>query len=87
MEDQARPCRDSVDVNPRAAEELRQMESSSRSVVPILEYGTFDDGPYHIGKGDCTHYCQPGVPDLTALRLLRAVAGLSEQHREAATPK
>ena len=31
----------------------------------------------HIDAGDCTHYCQPGIPGIWASLLIQAVAGQS----------
>ena len=36
-----------------------------------------DKGGSHVGYPDCSHYCQPGPPDLVAVRLATAVAELT----------
>ena len=30
-------------------------------------------GHFHVGNGDCSHYCLPGVPDLTAHSLIEMI--------------
>ena len=36
----------------------------------------------HVDHGDCTHYCQPGVPDLWARTLVKILGGGKHSHRD-----
>ncbi|CAB9504453.1 expressed unknown protein [Seminavis robusta] len=69
-------CRDAVPKNPRLEME-RKVLLGNTNIPLFLEFEDLEWGWFHVGNGDCSHYCQPGVPDLVALRLLRALAGLA----------
>jgi len=45
----------------------------NESVNSIIPYDDTNLGDMHIGVGDCTHYCQPGLPDIVAEKILQAV--------------
>ena len=59
--------------NLRKAVELTQLQEG-HNVNIVIDTTDEDFGNHHIGVGDradCTHYCQPGVPDLTAHMFLK----------------
>lgn len=66
-------CLDKIDSNPRAQVER---EIVTGHVDQLIDYDDVEMGAFHIGGEDCTHYCMPGPPDLTAARLFQAVQQL-----------
>ena len=65
-------CRKSIPVNPRRQEEIQEFQDSDFDLLIHVEDES--KGQYHIGGGDCTHHCMPGVPDVTAGYLLDELA-------------
>ena len=41
-----------------------------KNVNGIINFNDTNLGDMHIGNGDCTHYCQPGLPDIIAEELM-----------------
>ena len=69
MDAEKRKCIDRVAYNPRAELEKRMLKPGV-NVDAMLDYDDLKLGALHIQKGDCLHYCMPGVVDLVAARLL-----------------
>ena len=68
-------CQPSIPSNPRLESELSVLREGV-NVDRILRVDDLDAGALHVGAydgSDCTHYCMPGVPDVTAHRLLELV--------------
>ena len=68
-------CQPSIPSNPRLESELSVLREGV-NVDRILRVDDLDAGALHVGAYDgvdCTHYCMPGVPDVTAHRLLELV--------------
>ena len=68
-------CQPSIPSNPRLESELSVLREGV-NVNRILRVDDLDAGALHVGAydgSDCTHYCMPGVPDVTAHRLLELV--------------
>lgn len=66
-------CTSNVTVNPRRAQEEKLFEVGVHVDYMFHPYDEAS-GAYHVGGKDCTHYCMPGIPDLTAMRLVRELA-------------
>mmetsp|Transcript_4507 Transcript_4507/g.4525 ORF Transcript_4507/g.4525 Transcript_4507/m.4525 type:complete len:223 (-) Transcript_4507:449-1117(-) len=66
-------CVASLNSSIRRDVELTILQAGT-NVHQILVVDDLDKGGMHIGKDDCTHYCMPGVPDITASRLLKLLA-------------
>mmetsp|Transcript_1752 Transcript_1752/g.1971 ORF Transcript_1752/g.1971 Transcript_1752/m.1971 type:complete len:371 (+) Transcript_1752:75-1187(+) len=66
-------CVASLNSSIRRDAELTILQAGT-NVHQILVVDDLDKGGMHIGKDDCTHYCMPGVPDITASRLLKLLA-------------
>ena len=69
MDDESNKCVSQVPYNPRARVEKRVLKPGV-NVDVLLDYDDLELGNLHVHKGDCTHYCMPGAPDLIAARLL-----------------
>ena len=69
MDDESSKCVAQVPYNPRARIEKRVLKPGV-NVDILLDYDDLELGNLHVHKGDCTHYCMPGAPDLIAARLL-----------------
>lgn len=69
MDDESSKCVAQVPYNPRARIEMRVLKPGV-NVDVLLDYDDLELGNLHVHKGDCTHYCMPGAPDLIAARLL-----------------
>ena len=68
-------CQPSIPSNPRLESELSVLREGV-NVNRILRVDDLDAGALHVGAydgSDCTHYRMPGVPDVTAHRLLELV--------------
>jgi molybdopterin-biosynthesis enzyme MoeA-like protein len=63
-------CQPTVKANRRMDEERHSLHETVH-VDRFLNYDTIDTGDFHIGGGDCTHYCMPGPPDVTAEKLVQ----------------
>ena len=83
-----KPCRTEVPTNHRRNAEIPALldnEDGNQTAVVVnklIDYGSVDltMGDLHVGMGDCTHYCQPGPPDLVAFRILQALAFVDDKH-------
>ena len=51
----------------------RHFLTPGANVDAIVDYDDADLGMMHIARGDCSHYCMPGVPDIVAARLLNSI--------------
>jgi hypothetical protein len=57
-----------------AERELLAHFKGKNQIMTLLD--AHDLGGLHVGNGDCTHYCQPGVPDVMAKKLFEDIAKL-----------
>lgn len=65
-------CSNATDVNPRREKEKGMLANAVDLIIDDEDDLTL--GFTHVDlKFDCTHYCMPGVPDMSALRLVQRV--------------
>jgi hypothetical protein len=66
-------CLKSVDIDPRRSIELEKLKSGKHvhAILDAIDMKSL--GQLHIGQGDCTHYCMPGIPDISAHQLLNLI--------------
>ncbi len=75
--DAVEPCLKSIDIDPRREIE-RELLQSGKHIDSILDAIDMKElGDLHIGRGDCTHYCMPGIPDISAYSLVHILNKLS----------
>ena len=72
-------CLNSVERNIRNELENKYIKINE-SVNSIISYNDTYLGYLHIGRGDCTHYCQQGLPDIVAENLFKEISTLLLQH-------
>uniref|UniRef100_A0A7S1WSH4 SGNH domain-containing protein n=1 Tax=Alexandrium catenella TaxID=2925 RepID=A0A7S1WSH4_ALECA len=61
--------------NPREVREAARLQPG-KNIDEVISWGDAGLGAHHIGNGDCSHYCMPGVPDTVAARLFRRLRGI-----------
>ena len=66
-------CKENVTHNLRQDLELLHLHENV-NVHRIIQYNDSLNGNMHIGHGDCTHYCMPGLPDIIAEKIFHAVS-------------
>lgn len=73
-------CIYSINSDPRATMEREIFEVGSNCDAVLDAVNMTSLGNLHVGVSatmtDCSHYCQPGVPDISAGRLVRIVGEL-----------
>lgn len=68
-------CQPTLPRNPRLEREKAVLHPG-KNVHELLTWEDTDLGDYHIGNGDCSHFCMPGVPDALAARVFQRVRSL-----------
>ena len=71
MDESKKQCIDRVSSNPKADLEKKILKAGI-NVDVLLDYDDLELGALHVHKGDCLHYCMPGVVDLVGARLLES---------------
>ncbi len=73
LPDPPQKCLKLIDIDPRREIE-RELLQSGKHIDSILDAIDMKElGDLHIGRGDCTHYCMPGIPDISAHRLVLTI--------------
>ena len=65
-------CFHNVTHSTRNELELKYLKINE-SVNNIIQYNDTNLGDMHIGNGDCTHYCLPGLPDIVAEEIFKVI--------------
>ena len=55
----------------------RAVLTEGRHAHLILDYDDLGLGDLHVGAGDCSHFCMPGLPDILVERLFQGLASLT----------
>ena len=72
MDESKKQCIDRVSSNPKADLE-KEILQEGINIDILLDYDDLELGALHVHKGDCLHYCMPGVVDLVGARLLESL--------------